>query len=366
MNNQLSIVLSFSLTSFLLVCVGLKVGDFIEPIRYDITIEDQEKFEFRSVLTTAVMALLVLAGLIMFGALFLIEIREERRRASLLSAEDVEVLRKAFLEAYAPTTPSQRTAVEQFAQYLEGPSKFTSDRNDFVMGPPGLAARGIYHFMCVDVLLATDSTRLAAEIRAFVEVVMGLPDEEVLARFADPWEEEPTAGELREKVRREVGGNFHYVVHERSSEDRFHNGVRDQGRSFGQFCMRLTDRSHKAQMRDHPTFFVDPACEVYRAFRPAWDALAPETQQEYSVRLSDFVAHEVALKAGLSEAHVIALRYFTTHAFKYLNNPLRRTTMYYDARRPHPLPYRDGTRTRSPTALSAVRSVSAVHTAPLL
>jgi hypothetical protein len=40
-------------------------------------------------------------------------------------------------------------------------------------------------------------------------------------------------------------------------------------------------------------------------------------------RLADFVAHPNAVAAGLEEAHVVALRWYTTPAFKSLNQPLR-------------------------------------------
>ena len=51
-------------------------------------------------------------------------------------------------------------------------------------------------------------------------------------------------------------------------------------------------------------------------------------------RLADFVAHEDAQTAGLSEAHVLALRLYTTAAFRSLNTPLRDR----DCAAAHPFP----------------------------
>ena len=47
------------------------------------------------------------------------------------------------------------------------------------------------------------------------------------------------------------------------------------------------------------------------------------TAEGRGMRLSDFVAHEDAVLAGLSEAHVAALRFYTTAAFATINNGLR-------------------------------------------
>ena len=47
------------------------------------------------------------------------------------------------------------------------------------------------------------------------------------------------------------------------------------------------------------------------------------TAEGRGMRLSDFVAHEDAILAGLREAHVAALRFYTTAAFATINNGLR-------------------------------------------
>ena len=55
------------------------------------------------------------------------------------------------------------------------------------------------------------------------------------------------------------------------------------------------------------------------------------------MRFADFVSHEKARKAGLSRAHVLALRLYTTEAFRIINNPLRDQERYRKGK-PHPLP----------------------------
>ena len=52
------------------------------------------------------------------------------------------------------------------------------------------------------------------------------------------------------------------------------------------------------------------------------------------VRLADFVAHPRSVAANLAEAHVLALRLYTTPCFKGINDPLRQ----YHGRLPHPFP----------------------------
>lgn len=68
--------------------------------------------------------------------------------------------------------------------------------------------------------------------------------------------------------------------------------------------------------------------QVYRALRPLWDKLGPESQEAYSVRFDNFINHQNAREAQLTPAHVLALRFYTTHAFKYLNGPLRDVGRY--------------------------------------
>jgi len=55
------------------------------------------------------------------------------------------------------------------------------------------------------------------------------------------------------------------------------------------------------------------------------------------MRLADFASHANARTANLDVAHVAALRFYTTAAFRTINNGLRDQARY-SAKRPHPLP----------------------------
>ncbi len=81
-----------------------------------------------------------------------------------------------------------------------------------------------------------------------------------------------------------VFGDLHYIMHEAADEKHFWNGVRDEGRS--------------------------------------------------GRRLADFMALQQALKAQLTEAELVALRFYISHSSGALVTPLR-STSYVG---PHPLP----------------------------
>ena len=89
-----------------------------------------------------------------------------------------------------------------------------------------------------------------------------------------------------------------------------------------------------------PLFVQVRECIHYVLFERAGSS--PKTFQQGLTRdigrngetLADFVAHPDARTARLEEAHVAALRIYTTAAYKVLNNPLRDL----DRTEPHPFP----------------------------
>ena len=95
------------------------------------------------------------------------------------------------------------------------------------------------------------------------------------------------SSDLRAALNDECLSWIDYVLNAACCEHAFHNGVRDKGRA--------------------------------------------------SVTLAYFITHANAIEAGLSPAHVVALRIYTTHLFKYLNGPLRDDS-YGHEKKPHPLP----------------------------
>ena len=59
------------------------------------------------------------------------------------------------------------------------------------------------------------------------------------------------------------------------------------------------------------------------------------TAEGRGMRFSNFVAHKDAILAGLSEAHVAALRLYSTAAFRTINAPLRDQERF-GRHEPHP------------------------------
>ncbi|KAL3921489.1 MAG: hypothetical protein SGPRY_004887 [Prymnesium sp.] len=169
--------------------------------------------------------------------------------------------------------------------------KFTT--TTLITGKPEEAAFGLMHYMGVHDpfgLAAQGVERICAEIKHFVEAVFKLddasPEMASLKTFARI-ESVAKAADVHKRIGDDVLAWLDYVLKEPASEKECFNGVRDAGRG--------------------------------------------------PVRFNDFVKHEIALQAQLDPAHVLALRLYTTHAFKYMNGPLR-STEYGQGKRPHPLP----------------------------
>ena len=284
-DNYLNVALNFALGCILLLSVGFKMGELSDDGA--LSSEYQQEFSFNSILMSGVLGAFVVSGALLFLMFLVLEIREERRRASLLSATDLGLLQQICCDADPLAPPGD--IIDQLTDFFAG-NKHAAGLEELEVGQPENAARDIYHRMRVrDPLADGGKERIIAEVEAFVRTVEQLSDADVLSTYKDPWEtDDVTAASLREKVRMEVKGNLDYVVYEQAGERQYHNGIRDEGRG--------------------------------------------------PVTLDHFVNHATAVEAELSEGNVVALRYYTTHAFKYLNNPLRRTTEYYDAHRPHPLP----------------------------
>jgi hypothetical protein len=75
------------------------------------------------------------------------------------------------------------------------------------------------------------------------------------------------------------------------------------------------------------------------------------------MRLEDFVNHEHSLSVGLQEAEVVALRLYTTSAFKQINGPLRDQERISSGK-PHPLPVTVSLITRGIKKLRAINADS--------
>jgi len=112
--------------------------------------------------------------------------------------------------------------------------------------------------------------QLIASFAASDEVVLDLQ------KFVKPWDKawQPSIEEARGALVEECTSWIEYVLNEPCSEAVFHNGVRDVGRA--------------------------------------------------SVMLADFITHANAREAGLSPAHVLSLRIYTTHLFRHAPRCLQR------------------------------------------
>jgi len=65
-----------------------------------------------------------------------------------------------------------------------------------------------------------------------------------------------------------------------------------------------------------------------------WANGVMDTGRPIGLALADFAAHANSVVAGLSHAHVAALRLYTSNAFRSINNPLRNR----DKAKPYPFP----------------------------
>lgn len=192
-------------------------------------------------------------------------------RAKISAAID-EVGGIAALPNYSPasTTSSSSNTGDDAAAAL---LRYGTSVRALVLGVPADAALGINHFMRV-----ADSQVYSGMMRGTQAVV------EEVARAGSPTDREC----------------LEYVLSARagSSATRFPNGVRD--------CDDATGRVRADRLNANGE----------------------------GMSLADFVAHPSSVRAGLSEAHCLALRLYTTAAFASLNTPLREI----ERETPHPFP----------------------------
>ena len=109
--------------------------------------------------------------------------------------------------------------------------------------------------------------------------------------------------------------------------DEFERGATDEARE----CLHYVLHEHAGSSK--LTFPNSP-------FPRDWDANGVRSDRLRSgegMTLDDFVAHPYSRKANLSRAHVLALRLYTTAAYKEINQPLRDLAAG-DHNEPHPLP----------------------------
>ena len=165
------------------------------------------------------------------------------------------------LKAFVDTVLSRDPVVE---------TKFTEEARDIIMGKAKAAAEGLETLLCID-SKETFYRRISLEVAGIEEEVKQFVQERTRKSMDGDIQ---YVGEMNMNGVKEVWELFHYIVYEGSSEKKYPNGIRDQGRPPG-------------------------------------------------TRLDYFVSHPKAVDAGLSAAHVVALRMYTSSIYKHLNAPLR-------------------------------------------
>ncbi|KAL3926142.1 MAG: hypothetical protein SGPRY_003439, partial [Prymnesium sp.] len=238
--------------------------------------------------------------------IFIMQLLAER--VQLLAEDELAILRKeAMLSTNRRSSSSQVSVLRwghQIARLrrvvvagvtptstMSSGGRFTATGKFLISEKPEEAAFGLAHFMGVldpFGLAAGGLEKVCAEVKRFVETVRKLdnnsPEMASLREFA-------RIDSSYEDVSKQIGADteewLEYILKQPASERKYHNGIRDAGRGL--------------------------------------------------VHFADFVSHPVAQQAELDPVHVLALRFYTTHAFKYMNGPLR-AEEYGHGKRPHPLP----------------------------
>ena len=167
------------------------------------------------------------------------------------------------------------------ATELAEESRFATEPRELVFGRPAKSALGIEYYMCVarDVVLLGMVEGTAAIVRE-VDIGGSAVDRECLD----------------------------YILHAEagSSERAFQAGLR----------------------RD---------CDAFGSVLPSRTVEDGSTGKLRGMRLEDFVNHQSARLANLTEAHVVALRFYTTQAYRAINTPLRERDRFMRGE-PHPMP----------------------------
>mmetsp|Transcript_37842 Transcript_37842/g.110855 ORF Transcript_37842/g.110855 Transcript_37842/m.110855 type:complete len:631 (-) Transcript_37842:426-2318(-) len=129
LDNYLGTAVSFSLSCFLLLCIGLEMGDFVEELSGSgVSPEYRELFDFHSVLMTFLTGLFALSGV---GLLVTCLIFELRRAAFFVSYRGRRVQMSRVLRSFVRATPAHEQEL----------LKFTG--NKMTMGKPSNAALGL-------------------------------------------------------------------------------------------------------------------------------------------------------------------------------------------------------------------------------
>jgi hypothetical protein len=191
-------------------------------------------------------------------------------------------------------TTEELEMIKTAAREQQGVGASTKLNNPLKTGKPEAAAQGIEDRMCVQSIRKDYFSRMAKGVDGIKEEV-----EELAARK----ENTKTLKTAEERLKPKEF--LHYITQERTSEKKYTNGIRDFGRS--------------------------------------------------GLTLEYFQNHEKATEAKLSKAEVVAMRLYTTHAYTFMNDPLRDEDRHQDEI-PCPLPV------ATTFALDGIKKMRALYT----
>ncbi|KAL3923801.1 MAG: hypothetical protein SGPRY_004112, partial [Prymnesium sp.] len=294
-DNLLAASVSFCLVVYFMVCTAFKNTALtnLEDIKTKLSQEQQSLYVLNVDSLGAIGMISVVGALVCSIGIFAVQLSAE------IAGRRVKVL-----------NDDERLIIDE---ELRRHTRVGSDRSSLTFMEKLDAARGLPHYMGVadPFGLAVDGVqRIQVEVAHFVATVRTLSDGESahLAALKGIAKVKPNAlaSELTSKVVHDLEDWLEYILFQQTSEMTYSNGIRDEGRG--------------------------------------------------SVSITHFLNHEKAVEANLDAAHVVALRFYTSHAFKYLNGPLR-SEYFGHERSPHPLPITLTYISEGIKRLRAVRSI---------
>lgn len=298
---------SFMLVCFFIMCLICKVGDLTDLLAY-LSPQYQRQYRTDPVFLIAALMVIIFGGLVVLVLMMFAEIRAEREKQRVLTKDEMAALlavvkgdqagRQASRSGVGGGSlrkmktgvfKSMRSVHAGLLQMSADPSasKFGA-ANRLITGQHADAVNGLMDYMGCDDPASAGAAKIEREWLALRD---SLHDDETVAALrphARMPDRDASLDEARAFIVAEISSWIQYVLYDQTSEAAFHNGMRDGGRG--------------------------------------------------SVDLAHFLEHEHAKQAGLKAGHVVALRIYTTHLFKYLNGPLRDQKTFGKGLRPHPLP----------------------------
>ncbi|KAL3932277.1 MAG: hypothetical protein SGPRY_000769 [Prymnesium sp.] len=287
---------------------------------------DQERLAFGPEMLTLSFFAVLVGGVVCFILSLIVEINETRRANTLLDGVSTKVLHQALLSVQEPSHVRRGAIISpvlRLRNHSMGASKHDSDVKLLIMGK-------------VDDPFTSDAIPLVLrEVEEFEAMMRRLSKEEVLfiygamARLGN----NASAEEVREKV---IWENFTM-------------GSAIKGAPLHSLTPHgiIVEQVDKDDLKS----YIAPGSAPSIFFGRQWERLSEEAKKAFSVKFAYFLHHPKARLANLAAVHVLVssalhrggvhsnvLRVYTTHAFKYINGPLRNSAIFGHGKRSHPLP----------------------------